>query len=209
MRRRAGKIPRDMALLEFVQGERPIGTNVGANVQSMMPRALVVFLFLGCASAQDTAPLSEDVADDEDAALEQDHACVREATVTVRVENQSSMDLQITFGSYRAARAAEGFSRTTYNIPRVYLQDYVRIQILRGGLQTGPAPLIPTEPVFCNIATLVIGAQPSYSIFYGDELKEPARKSRTEEEEAEEAPADSSASEAEGEGTVDGASRLR
>jgi len=173
----------------------------------MIPRTLVVFLFLGCASAQDTAPLSEDPTNDEGAGLEQDYVCVREATVTVRVDNQSSMDMQITFGSYRAARAAEGFSRTTYNIPRVHLQGSVRIQILRGGLQVGPAPLIQTEPVFCNIATLVIGAQPSYSIFYGDALMKPARKSGTEAEEAEEAPADSTASEAEGEGKVDGAWR--
>jgi hypothetical protein len=102
------------------------------------------------------------------------------------------MDVQITFGSHRAARAAPGFSRTTYNIPRVHLNSSVRLRILRGGLQVGADPLIQTEPVFCNDATLVIGSRPEYSIFYGDELLEPRRKI---EEEAEETPADSSSNE--------------
>jgi len=164
----------------------------------MMPRVLVLFLVLGCVTTHDPGSQPEDPAEDESASAAEestDKVCVRDATVTVRVENQSSMDLQITFGSYRAARPAEGFSRTTYNIPRVHLQSYVRIQILRGGLQVGPAPLIQTEPVFCNIATLVIGSRPRYSIFYGDELLEPSRKGEDEEKEGEEAPPDSASSE--------------
>jgi len=181
----------------------------------MMPRALVVFLFLGCASAQDTAPLSEDIPADQDAALEQDDACVREATVTVRVENQSSFDIQVRFGSYRPARVAEGFSRTTYQIARVYLQDAVRLEILRGGAQLGGPAVIQTEPVFCSTATLVIGARPEYSVFYGDALREPvvggddgeeaeaaaeeaAEEAPAEQAPAEPAPADSTSSEVEG-----------
>jgi len=171
----------------------------------MMPRALVVLLFLGCASAQDTAPLSEDIPADQDAALEQDDACVREATVTVRVENQSSVGIQIRFGSYRPARVAEGFSRTTYQIARVYLKDEVRLEILRGGVQLGGPAVIQTEPVFCNTATLVIGARPEYSVFYGDALREPVaggddgeEAEAAEQAPAEPAPADSTSSEVEG-----------
>ncbi len=165
---------------------------------SMMPRVLVLFLVLGCATTHDPGSQPEDPAEDESATAAEestDKVCVRDATVTVRVENQSSMDLQITFGSYRAARPAEGFSRTTYNIPRVHLQSHVRIQVLRGGLQVGEPPLIQTEPVFCNIATLVIGSRPHYSIFYGDELLVPSANDRNEEEEGEEAPPDSTSSE--------------
>ncbi len=166
----------------------------------MMPRVLVLFLFLvlGCATTHDPGSQPENSAKDESATASEestDKVCVRNATVTVRVENQSSMDLQITFGSYRAARPAEGFSLTTYSVPRVHLQSYVRIQILRGGLQVGVAPLIQTEAVFCNIATLVIGSRPRYSIFYGDEILAPSRKGGDEEEEGEEAPPDSTSSE--------------
>jgi len=128
----------------------------------MMPRVLVLFLFLvlGCATTHDPGSQPENSAKDESAtALEEstDKFCVRNATVTVRVENQSSMDLQITFGSYRAARPAEGFS--------------------------------------LNIATLVIGSRPRYSIFYGDELLAPSRKGGDEEKEEEEASPDSTSSE--------------
>jgi len=122
---------------------------------------------------------------------------VRNATVTVRVDNQSSMDLQITFGSYRPARVAEGFSRTIYQIARIYLQHSVRLEVLRGGTQVGGPAVIPTEPVFCNTATLVIGAAPRYSIFYGDELLDLKKGGEDEEAEAaEETSADSTSSEA-------------
>jgi hypothetical protein len=179
----------------------------------MMPRALVVFLFLGCASAQDTAPLSEDIPADRDTTLGQDDACVYRATVTVRVENQSSFDIQVRFGSYRPARVAEGFSRTTYQVARAYLQGAVRLDILRGGMQLGGPAVIQTEPVFCSTATLVIGARPEYSVFYGDALREPivggddgeeveaaeeAPAEAAEQAPAEPAPADSTSSEVEG-----------
>ena len=67
--------------------------------------------------------------------------------------------------------------------------------------------MIPTEPVFCNVATLVIGAAPQYSIFYGDVLREPVRGEVGEQEDDEEAveaaptdpaPADSTSTEIEG-----------
>jgi hypothetical protein len=168
--------------------------------------ALVLVLFPGCASAQEEAPdaepVSGEVAADEAEAPDEDGVCVRNATVTVHVRNQSSMDVQITFGNYRAGRAAEGFSRTTYNVPRVHLQRSVRLQILRGGLQLGAAPEIQTEAVFCNDATLVIGPRPRYSFFYGDKLSEPVPEREAEEDAEEasegEAPADSTRSSAEG-----------
>jgi hypothetical protein len=55
------------------------------------------------------------------------------------------------------------------------LERSVELVILRGGVQQGGPALIPTEPVFCNAATLLIGASPEYSIFYGDFLQEPSR----------------------------------
>ena len=151
--------------------------------------------------------LAQDLTEDGDSTAAEDLYCVRNATVTVRVDNQSSMDLQITFGSYRPARVAEGFSRTTYQIARFHLQHSVRLEVLRGGTQVGGPAVIATEPVFCNVATLVIGAAPQYSIFYGDALREPKKGGnegeRAEEQQvgeeaeaAENAPADSTSNEA-------------
>ncbi len=152
------------------------------------PRTLVLTLLAllaGCASAPETVPdpspdavptaedLAQDLTEDGDSTAAEDLYCVRNATVTVRVDNQSSMDLRVTFGSYRPARVAEGVSRTIYQIARIYLQHSVRLEVLRGGTQVGGPAVIPTEPVFCNVATLVIGARPQYSIFYGDALREP------------------------------------
>jgi hypothetical protein len=137
------------------------------------------------------------------AAVEEGWVCELEPTVTVRVDNRSTFDIQVTFGSYRQARAAESFSRTTYQVARYLLRSDVRLEILRGGLQVGGPAVIHTEPVFCNIATLVIGSRPEYSFFYGDELRTPKRgddegEGREDGESAEEAPADSALSESAG-----------
>jgi hypothetical protein len=91
--------------------------------------------------------------------------------VTVHVQNRSSMDVEISFGSYTAARAALGLTQTTYSVPRTHLDGVIRLRIVRGGLQTGAPPRVPTEAVDCNDATLIIGAQPQYSFFYGEELR--------------------------------------
>jgi len=97
-----------------------------------------------------------------------DGVCQLSATVTVHVQNRGSADVQISFGGYTAARAAPGFSRSTYDVARTYLQNTtIRLRILRGGLQQGGPAEVPTEHVACNDATLVIGAQPRYSFFYG------------------------------------------
>ncbi len=167
-------------------------------------------LLAGCASAPEPGPdpspdavpaaeiLAQDLTEDSDSTAAEDLLCVRNATVTVRVDNQSSMDLQITFGSYRPARVADGFSRTIYQVARSYLQHSVRLEVLRGGTQVGGPAVIPTEPIFCNVATLVIGSRPRYSIFYGDELLDPKKGGNDGEEgeAAEEASADSTSSEA-------------
>ena len=152
---------------------------------------LLVALLPGCASAPETGPQATPETAPDSTATEV-LRCVREATVTVRVDNRSSFDIQIRFGSYRPSRVALGFSRTTYQIARYYLERSVELVILRGGAQQGGPAVIPTEPVFCNVATLVIGASPEYSIFYGDVLREPIRG------EIEEAPADSTSTEVEG-----------
>ena len=68
------------------------------------------------------------------------------------------------------ARLALGFTRTIYQVPRAPLQGAAGIDIEHGGLQIGTPPPVPTEPVVCNVATLVIGARPRYSVFYGDAL---------------------------------------
>lgn len=123
-------------------------------------------LLLGCASARDPS-----AAPDEGSGSEDSRVCVREATVAVRVSNQSSMDLRLAFGSYAPARLALGFSRTIYHVPRPYLRNPIQIRAVRGGLQIGTPPAVQTEPVFCNVATLIIGARPSYAVFYGDALQ--------------------------------------
>lgn len=170
-------------------------------MRSTIQQALSLCLslvILGCATAHDPADdgsVSEEESGDAELLVE-DRSCRRLATVAVVVNNQSSMDLQIRFGSYPAARPAPGFTKTIYHVPRVHLEYEVRLEILRGGLQVGPDQLIPTEPVFCNDATLVIGSRPQYSIFYGDKLFEPVpardreEEGEEEEEEAAEAPAE-------------------
>jgi len=166
---------------------------------SAAARTLILALLtlqVGCASApeQETDPPATATSTDAAPAAESDGTstealrCVREATVTVRVENRSSYDIQIRFGSYRPSRVALGFSRTTYQIARYYLERSVELVILRGGAQQGGPAVIPTEPIFCNVATLMIGASPEYSVFYGDFLREPIRGDVGEESET---PADS------------------
>jgi hypothetical protein len=90
------------------------------------------------------------------------------------VDNQSSFDVQIVFGSYAPARAAPGFSRTTYDVVRTYLQSSIVLRIARGGVAVERPTVIPTEFVVCNDATLIIGARPSTSFFYGDLVRTPA-----------------------------------
>jgi hypothetical protein len=147
--------------------------------------ALVLFVLAGCASSPEPPPdatpteqaglVDSTAVADDTAAVDGRAFCEREATVTVRVENKSSFDIRIAFGSYRPARLAAGFSRTTFQIARYLLRYDLRLEIVRGGLQVGPPAVIPTEPVFCNIATLVIGARPQFSVFYGDELMTPKK----------------------------------
>jgi len=163
-------------------------------MRSMMQQALSLslsLLILGCATAHDPETPADDLADDESVSAEEngdaevfveDRSCRRLATVAVVVNNQSSMDLQVRFGSYPSGRPAPGFTKTTYYVPRVHLEYEVRLTVLRGGLQVGPDQRIPTEPVFCNDATLVVGSRPQYSIFYGDKLFEPVPAREAEEE---------------------------
>jgi len=122
----------------------------------------------GVAAVSDSA--SEAAGDSDD-----DSFCRVEATVTVTVVNRSSYDLEVYFDGYRAGRTADGFSRTTYQVPRFRLHHTVTLNILRGGLQLGGPAYIPVEQVFCNDATLLIGAQPRQSVFYGDKLYVPQK----------------------------------
>ena len=137
----------------------------------MKPRQLGPLLMLGCAAGQRPAPVPDAPADSGQVADVREGTCERSALVTVHVQNRSSMDVEITFGSYTAARAAPGLTRTTYSVPRTHLGGSIRLRIMRGGLQTGAPPRVPTEAVDCNDATLIIGAQPQYSFFYGEELR--------------------------------------
>lgn len=140
-------------------------------------RSLGLVLLVGCAagSGPDHAPAAAVGTDSTDADVE--IVCDRQGAVLVHVDNQSTMDVELSFGSYTAARAAPGMSQTVYRVLRTYLQDPIRVRILRGGLQQGSAPVVATEPVMCNDATLIIGAEPRYSFFYGD-LVPPARVRR-------------------------------
>jgi hypothetical protein len=175
---------------------------------------MLLALLVSCASAPEpgsdpsagTATAAADSAEASDSTSSESLVCVRNATVTVSVKNQSSMDVQVRFGDYKPARVANGFTRTTYQVARYHLQRSIRLEVLRGGTQVGGPAVIPTEPVFCNSATLLIGSQPRYSFFYGDELYEPIRGGEEEEQEPEteeepeseapQTPADSAASDA-------------
>ena len=122
----------------------------------------------GVAAVSDSA--SEAAGDSDD-----DSLCRVEATVTVTVVNRSSYDLEVYFDGYRAGRTADGFTRTTYQVPRFRLHRTVTLNILRGGLQLGGPAYIPVEQVYCNDATLLIGARPTQSVFYGDKLYAPQK----------------------------------
>ncbi len=135
----------------------------------MTPRMLGILLLLSCAAGRGSAPGPEDAAAGERAVDQSARGCARRANVTVHVDNKSSMDMNVAFGPYAPARVARGFTRSTYSVPRYYVESYyIRIRIARGGLQVGTPPPIPTEYVVCNDATLLIGSQPQYSFFYGD-----------------------------------------
>ena len=131
----------------------------------MMPRMLGLLLVLGCATGRGSAdPTGAEHVVDEGTV----GGCERRATITVHVDNRSSMDIAISFGSYGPPRPALGFSRTTYDVPRHYLQGSIRLRIARGGLQERTPPAVATEPVLCNDASLIIGPRPQYSFFYGE-----------------------------------------
>ena len=162
----------------------------------------------GCASSPEPQPDAEEIpvaaespparptADpDEVISKMDDEVCKRDAMVTVRVYNEGSLAVELAFGAYRPARIAEAFERTTYQVPRSYLRNPIALRVARGGLQVGPNPRIDTEPVVCNIATLVIGATPRYSVFYGDVIYEPKdlRAARAAQEAADSAAAADSA----------------
>ena len=135
---------------------------------------LGLLLTLGCAPSQPPPPApkvpAEEAAARVDSVDERDVRCAWEAMVTVLVVNKSTMDVQIAFGPYRPVRPAQGLSRTTYRVARDHLRSNIRLRIAHGGLQVSTPPPVPTEQVVCNDATLVIGSQPRYSFFYGDDF---------------------------------------
>lgn len=141
-----------------------------------MLRPLCLLLAVGCATGRSPAPPSGEDLDRSDAeAAAPSGGCERAATVKVHVDNRSTADIAIAFGSFTPARAAPGLSRTTYDVPRSYLRTPIRVRIARGGLQVHTPTPVATEPVVCNDATLVIGPRPSYSFFYGELLEPPSR----------------------------------
>lgn len=134
----------------------------------MIPRLLGLTLLVGCASGHGAAPAPDPAAAADSVAAADLGVCDRQPLVTVHVVNQGSFDVQISFGPYTPARAAPGFSRTAYDVIRTYLQSSIVLRIARGGVAVEPPTVIPTEFVVCNDATLIIGARPSTSFFYGD-----------------------------------------
>jgi hypothetical protein len=133
----------------------------------MTLRPLVLLLVLGCATSRGSVPEPEPPAAPEPAVAAAEDVCDYLAVVTVHVENRGPADVEVSFGIYTPVRAAPGLSRTTYDVPRSYLQSSIRLRIARGGLQVGGPARIATEPVVCNDATLVIGTDLRSSFFYG------------------------------------------
>lgn len=141
------------------------------------PSLLVtILLLLGCAGGKQPQQVSAASRDTASVADEEGMVCVRGADVTVHVDNRSSMSVQISFGAYAPTRPALGLTRTTYRVPRYYLEDPIRLRIVGGGLALNAPPLVPTEPVDCNDATLIIGPRPRYSFFYGGLVHAPPRE---------------------------------
>ena len=140
----------------------------------MMSRLLGLAILAGCAAGRGAAP-APDAAAAADSAVPYEDVCDRRVAVTVHVDNQSSFDVEISFGGYTAARAAPGFARTTYTVARSYLTSTIRLRIARGGVATEGPAVIPAEYVVCNDATLIIGSRPSTSFFYGDLVLPPTR----------------------------------
>jgi len=144
-----------------------------------MTRRLVPLLFLlGCASGRSPAPAPADSTAAVDAAAGREGVCDRTAAVTVHVDNQSSMDVEISFGLYTPHRAALGFAQTSYRVARNYLTQSIQLRVIRGGLQVGGPATIPTEYVVCNDATLIINSTPHNSFFYGDALRVPTPRAK-------------------------------
>jgi hypothetical protein len=145
---------------------------------AMLGRLVPVLLLLGCAAGGAPAPSPEAAVDSDQVDETVSRTCLREATVTVHVENRSGSDIAIAFGTYAPVRAAPALSRTTYRVPRNYLEDYIRLRIAGGGLAVSTPPPVATEFVVCSDATLIIGPRPRYSFFYGDLIRqlEPRRK---------------------------------
>jgi len=141
----------------------------------MKLRLLGLMLLVGCLGGRAREPAPAAAGDSARATEEAPEVCQRVADVTVYVDNRSSFSIQISFGSYTPAREVLGLTRTTYRVPRYYLEGDIRLKIVGGGIELGAAPLIPTEPVACNDATLIIGPRPRYSFFYGElvRLSEP------------------------------------
>lgn len=151
----------------MADGRLQIGTMVRRRSAAL--HAALCCVGVACASGGGTAapePAVDAAADS--VLIEQDAVCRLSSSVTVHVRNQGSADVQISFGGYTPARAAPGLSHTTYDVTRSYLEHTViRLRIVRGGLQEGGPAEIPAEHVVCNDATLIIGARPRYSFFYG------------------------------------------
>jgi len=143
----------------------------------MFPRLLGLALVCGCASGRHPTPAPRDSTAAQPPVVEMDEACRPEAVVTVHVDNRSSMDMEVTFGPYAAARAVDAFSQTTYRVPRTYLKQDIVLRV-HAGLQVEKASRIPTEYVVCNDATLIIGPRPSNSYFYGDLIYAPSRRQK-------------------------------
>jgi hypothetical protein len=133
----------------------------------MERRLLGLLLIVGCAAGRGADPDPQATTDR--SAGDRPAECDWQPTVTVHVDNRSSTDVRLSFGPYSPARLAAGFSRTSYRVARTYLRNAIRIRIALGGLSDEQPALIPTEPVLCNVATLIIGPRPRYSTFYGGE----------------------------------------
>jgi hypothetical protein len=147
-------------------------------VDAVTRRVLPLLFLLGCAAGRSPGPAPADSSAAVDSAAAREGVCNRTSVVTVHVDNQSSMDVELSFGLYTAHRASLGFSQTTYRVARSYLTQSIRIRVVRGGLQVGGPATISTEYVVCNDATLIIGSSPRTSFFYGDVLRTPTPRDK-------------------------------
>lgn len=122
--------------------------------------ALAVLL-TSCATAR---PLPNDLTEAERALLSDEENCGN-GVVTLWVINENGNDVRL---PELRQRIFLGLKTDSIWVNRYDLRTDIKIEQATG-LQIGPPPRVPVQPVRCNTATLLVGSPISQSFFCGDD----------------------------------------